>query len=608
MNKVFFYFVLPGLIPAVFLTGGVESPLRLIYFPAILLLTRFFDPNSLLLSSLTFCALYAILPLIVGDEYPFYAVGENVPAFLVMALASGYLSGVIKGEEDSVRKTSDTYHGLTNALNLNITNLQSQIDSMMERYERLKELDVNKTHFLSSISHEIRSPLSSIRSFSEILLNYSDIDDDTRKEFLGIINEESERLTQLTNEILDVVRLDSGRTQWHMDNVDVGEVIQTGVKTILPLAKNKGLLMETNLPGNLTLVKGDRNRLLQVMLNLLSNAVKFTSRGGITAGAEEMPEEIRVFVRDTGEGIYPEEKEKVFEEFYRIGDELAGRAKGSGLGLSICKKIIEGHRGRIWVESQLGKGSTFYFTLYKKSIAAREDAMATRGVDLVGGQIMILEDDTAMRRILRENLEAMGYRTLGANSTRTAVELARLRHPDAIITGYLEGEEQFSEIRTLSSVLGIPVYMVSVINDEKSGPQVAVNGYISKPFDKDQIEKAIRAVLNRDSGRITIISNKPDEARDLQLFMGSKGYETSIVPDADSVGSTRPVHLIVVGSFPKDDLYAVLTTLRTSGSTVYIPIVLTLNILVRDMRCIGLGTTQYGGGLEKMVEMLREKG
>jgi DNA-binding response OmpR family regulator len=343
------------------------------------------------------------------------------------------------------------------------------------------------------------------------------------------------------------------------------------------------------------------------MLNLLSNAVKFTSQGEIKAGAEDMPDGIKVYVSDTGEGIYPEEKAKIFEEFYRIGDDLTGRAKGSGLGLSISKKIVEAHGGRIWVESQLGKGSTFYLTLPKILEVPKPAEEVRRFAEVGGRQILVLEDNTAMRQILRDNLEALGNRTLGVNTIKAAVEMAKVRKPDAIIIGYLEGEEHFGELRTLSRLQGTPIYLVSIINDENSGPQVAVNGYLSKPLDKNNVEEVIKEVLQRRTGRILIISDNPEEARNLQLFAGEKGYETAIIPDVNSIDLTKTLpNLIIIGSFLKDEVYRIIDFLRNNQTTRNIRVILTLNILIRDIECIGLGSSGYGSGLTMMLERLRK--
>ena len=486
-KKIYLYLSFLGLIPLIFFTGGPESPFRFLYYPVLVLLISVFDSKALFQAALTFCILFCLMPFARAGKYPLYTVAINAFSFLLIGIASGYLADVLRRERDSYQKATDIFHGLTNNLNLKIMNLQSEIDSISESYERLQKVDKKRIHFISGISHELRAPLSSIRSFSEILINYEDIDAITKKEFLYIINSESERLTQLTDEILDAVRMESGKIHWHMDSVDMADVIQTVFKSMVPITKNKGLLMETHVPTGIHSIRGDKNKLFQVMLNLISNAVKFTSQGKIIIGAEDMSDQIKVYVSDTGEGIYPEEKGKIFEDFYRIGDGLVGRPKGSGLGLSIAKKIIDAHGGNIWVESQLGKGSTFYFTLPKAEVVPLPDREAKTVRHFSGRQILVLEDYVPMRQFLRVALETIGYRTMSADSVKQVLETAGIRKPGAILIGYPKSEEHFNELRILSRIKEIPIFLAIIINDEKSGPQLAVNGYISKPFDKYQI-------------------------------------------------------------------------------------------------------------------------
>ncbi|MEE9615058.1 MAG: hybrid sensor histidine kinase/response regulator [Thermodesulfobacteriota bacterium] len=608
---------LPALIPLLLLTGGIESPVRFVYYPIVLLLTPFSNSNPLLLSSLVFTLLYATMPSMKGLwEYPAYDVAVNVLGFLSMGITAGYISDRIRKESASMDRSSDTYHGLTQALNLKILNLQSELESVTEAYGKLKDMNKNKTQFLASISHEIRSPLSSIRSFSEILHNYDDIDPETNKEFLGIISKESRRLTHLTNEILDIVRIDSGQTQWHMDTVGISDVIQAGVKTVVPLVKEKGLSIKASVPPRLPPVWADRNRLLQVMLNLLSNAVKFTSDGKITVKARDMGDNIQVSVADTGEGIYPEEREKVFDEFYRIGDDLTGRPAGSGLGLSISKKIVEAHGGRIWVESRMGKGSTFNFTVPKGGEigeTAQSPRYARQHTDIVGGRhVMILDDSTAMRQILRDAIEEEGYITMGAGDVGKALEMVKATKPDAVLLGYLDHEDHLGELRTIFSVQWIPFYLAVIINDEELGAQLAVNGYITTPINEQQVHTALQRVLHKVKGKVLIISDRPGEARNLQLSAGTGGYETSVVPDVASAdirtAPPPPPDLIIIGTSSKDRAYGTILALRGNKATRDIPLVLTLGISATDIECVGLGSSSYGNGLAELFAELEGGG
>jgi signal transduction histidine kinase/CheY-like chemotaxis protein len=601
-KKIYLFLAFFGLLPLMFFTGGPESSFRFLYYPILVLMISAIDSKALFQAAVTFCILYCLMPFAKTGGYPLYAVAINGFSFLLTAIASGYLADLFRRERDSHQKAADIFHGFTNNLNLKIMNLQSEIDSVSESYERLQKIDEKRIHFISGISHELRAPLASIRSFSEILTNYEDIDSVTKKEFFHIINSESERLTQLTDEILDAVKMESGKIQWHVDSVDLAEVIQTAFRSMLPITKNKGLLMEMHIPERIHSAKGDKNKILQVVLNLISNAVKFTSQGKIVIGVEEMPDQIKAYVADTGEGIYPEEKEKIFEDFYRIGDGLVGRPKGTGLGLSIAKKIIDTHGGSIWVESELGKGSTFYFTLPKAEIMPFPDTEVRSVAHLSGKQILVLEDYVPMRQFLRSALETIGYRTVSAESVKQALETAGIRKPGAILIGYPKNEDDFKALRVLSRIKEIPIFLAVIINDEKSGPQLAINAYISKPFDKYQILSTLGEVYKGKTGKIFIISSDSEEARNLQVFIGTDIYETATVSDIHSASLTRSVpDVIVVGTFSAQEMYATIGYLRSNPATRNIPILLIVDVSLRDVKCIQLSSSGYGSGLGKVL-------
>jgi signal transduction histidine kinase/CheY-like chemotaxis protein len=606
MKTFLLYIALMGLLPLIYFSGGVESELRLLYFPLVVL---FMPTNSkaIILSSLTFCILYALIPVLGGKAYPFSIVGFNDFSFILVAVTSGRLSDRLKKEMHSLERATDMYHGLTNMLNLQGVNLQTKCDSLSESYESLKEKDKNRTRFISGVSHEIRSPLSSIRSFSEILLTYDDIDEATRKEFTGIINEESERLTQLANEILDLTRMETGKVEWRLDYVDIKEIIRSSSRMMLPLAEDKGLTIETAMPDRLFFVKGDRNRLLQVFLNLLSNALKYTDNGKITVGIEDDEKTsgmIRAFVADSGEGIYPEERERIFEEFYRIGDDLYGRPKGAGLGLSISKKIIEAHGGKIWVESEIGRGSTFFFTIPRSNEEKGAVTAMRPEVKVSSRQILVLDDSVVARYILGSALENMGFQTVGATS-KIALQVIEITKPGGIVFGYPENREVMDHIRALSRTHGIPLFLAFVINDDMGSLQIGVNGYISKPFNSLQMYPAIEEAMPKKKGRILIISDSPDDARSLQTLAGTRGYDTVLEQGIDVI-AVRKAHpgLIIVGMTSKNKAYQVVSSLRKNPVSSNIPILLVVDIPLDDIKSVGLCQTKYGTGLTKLIENL----
>jgi signal transduction histidine kinase len=233
--------------------------------------------------------------------------------------------------------------------------------------KKLKELDQLKSDFISVVSHELRTPLTSIKAFTELILIKPRMTAEKRSRFLSIINNETDRLARLINDILDLTKIEAGKLSWHVTQVSLPEVIRTSVTNIQSLADNKSLIMELNMPDPLPRLYGDRDRLVQVITNILSNAIKFTPDGGrisIEASYEEQPRrQIMVHITDTGVGIPHKHLNSIFEKFRRAGDALTNISEGTGLGLAITKQIVEYHGGRIWAESTPGSGSTFSFTL-----------------------------------------------------------------------------------------------------------------------------------------------------------------------------------------------------------------------------------------------------
>ena len=231
--------------------------------------------------------------------------------------------------------------------------------------ERLQELDRMKDDFVSTVSHELRTPLTSIRAFAEMLFDRPDTPLEKREKFLGIILKETERLTRLINQILDLAKIESGRAEWRTEALDVCELVRDAAAATSQLFADKGIALEMQLPERVPLVVADRDRLQQVLLNLLSNAVKFSPiRDALVRVAlTPEPDRVRVDVSDNGAGIDPRDHESIFEKFRQVGDTLTDKPRGTGLGLPISRRIVRQFGGELWVESVPGEGATFSFTL-----------------------------------------------------------------------------------------------------------------------------------------------------------------------------------------------------------------------------------------------------
>lgn len=245
-------------------------------------------------------------------------------------------------------------------------------DKLEKMCEELKRLDKAKDGFLSSVAHELRTPLTSIRSFVEILVEYPDEPLQSRREFYFIIKRESERLTRLIDDVLDLSKIRAGKTQWHLKKLHCEVVVQQAVESVRSLMRKKDLRFVTQIEEGLPAFRADEDRIIQVLTNLLGNAIKFTPRGGeiriaakLLKGkrAEDRRDLIHIAVSDEGIGISTEELSTIFDEYSQGKDTISDMSKGTGLGLPICKEIVLCHRGNIWAESEKGEGSTFHFTL-----------------------------------------------------------------------------------------------------------------------------------------------------------------------------------------------------------------------------------------------------
>ena len=242
--------------------------------------------------------------------------------------------------------------------------LKNYSRELREANQKLETLDRLKSDFVSTVSHELRTPLTSIKANAELLLVKQSLQEEKKHKLLVTINDESERLGRLINDLLDLSRIEAGSVQWRDGEVSLNTVIQSSLDAILPLMQKKRLELRTSIAEPLPPLFGDHDRLVQVMNNLLSNAIKFTPPGGIiTVEARQEASRLLVSVQDTGEGIPADEIEAIFDKFRRSQDQVLNQTEGTGLGLTIARQIVEHHGGTIRASSTYGAGTTMIVTL-----------------------------------------------------------------------------------------------------------------------------------------------------------------------------------------------------------------------------------------------------
>ncbi len=385
-----------------------------------------------------------------------------------------------------------------------------------------RQIDRLKTEFVSLVSHELRTPLSSIKAYAEILLKKPDRDTNQRVEFLNIINEETDRLTRLINDILNITKIEERKIDLERKPVDISEVIDKSVSAHRSSGQRKNITIDVGVQRDIPQIWGDEDSLMQVLANLLNNAIKFTPEGGeIRVSAEYLHEdsrpsgEVEVRVRDSGVGIPSEYLEKIFERFYRIDVPFTEGEIGTGLGLYFCKYIVERHGGRIWAESEERRGSTLIFTLpvAEKGEVLHEPLYDAQADDLLlyprklreKISILIVDDDKRVRDFLRYYMQEEGFTVYEAEDGPKALELARDIRPsiillDAVIPGGKDGYEVLEALKEDGATEHIPVVILSGSEDSKIAMELGATQHLVKPVARGHLIKTVHEILSKALG------------------------------------------------------------------------------------------------------------
>ena len=251
-----------------------------------------------------------------------------------------------------------------------ITERKQSENALQAAREAADESNRAKSDFLNMVSHELRTPLTSIRSFAEILLDNPDVDICQRAEFVGVIHAECERLLRMINELLDFAKIEAGRVEWRINELDPKSLVVSAAASVAPIFEEKQVELALALSGDRATIDGDADRLTQVVVNLLSNACKFApeSAGRVAVGLDIGPTDVTISVADNGPGIPPEKHEEIFQEFRQVSAQDGSHPPGTGLGLAICRRIVEHLGGRIWIEGAPPDGATVRFAVPRRHV------------------------------------------------------------------------------------------------------------------------------------------------------------------------------------------------------------------------------------------------
>ncbi|MBN3962129.1 PAS domain S-box protein [Nostoc sp. NMS8] len=424
-----------------------------------------------------------------------------------------------------------------------------------------KEIDKMKTDFISTVSHELRTPLTSVLGFASIIKEKLETDvfpilpTEDRKlqktikrvgDNLNIIVSEAERLTSLINDVLDIAKMEAGKVEWQMQPIDPSELVDWATNSTASLFQTNGLQLVCEIEPGLPQILGDRNRLLQVLINLISNAVKFTESGCVTCRVKQGNDGVCISVIDTGIGIAPDDQPKVFEKFRQVGDTLTDKPKGTGLGLPICKQIVDHHGGRIWVESESGHGSTFSFII--PTYASDQKTTANLNLDTLVKQlkehvittktvlnenrktILVVDDDANIRELLRQQLENEGYNVREGKDGVDAIHQIKTARPDLILLDVMmpqiNGFDVAAVLKNDPQTADIPIIILSIIENKERGYHIGIDRYLTKPIDTAKLLNEIGSLLYQgtSSKKVLVVDKNASALKILSDVLQAQGY------------------------------------------------------------------------------------
>lgn len=367
----------------------------------------------------------------------------------------------------------------------------------------------HKSEFLANMSHELRTPLNAIIGFSEVLLEkmFGELNE-KQEEYLHDILSSGQHLLALINDILDLSKVEAGKMELEPAVFNLRELLEGSLVMIKERALAHGLTLSLDIAKEIDTFVGDERKVKQILFNLLSNAVKFTpDRGKVSVSAIKTDGAVHVVVRDTGIGIAVEDQQQIFEAFQQVGKGTVGKTEGTGLGLALTKKFVELHGGQMWVESCVGQGSAFTFTLpivgtaKSTRLSSVRQRAAKEGVNEENSTkplVLIIDDDTKAAELLRLYLTEAGYAVAIARDGQAGLEQLTQLAPDAIILDVLlpklDGWTLLSQIKAAPATKDLPVIIASIVDQKSKGLALGAVQYLVKPVHREELLEELSAL------------------------------------------------------------------------------------------------------------------
>jgi PAS domain S-box-containing protein len=454
---------------------------------------------------------------------------------------------------------------------------------------REAELDRMKSDFVSMVSHELRTPMTAIKGYVDLIsAGTAGAVTETQNHFLEIIRSNVGRLANLVSDTLDLSRIEAGKIQLKLMPVSLVALVRQVVETLQQEFVSRSLKLQLELPHDLPMVYGDPDRLVQILTNLMSNAYKYTPAGTVTIRAHRTGDTVQVDVRDTGLGINPENQARLFTRFYRVRTPETDSIAGTGLGLSIVKSLVELHGGKIWLDSQMGKGSTFSFTVPCVPEGLLEAAQAEMGKPararaLPPPLVMVVDDDINAARLARHYLEEAGYAVTLVTRVEEVVDAASRKQPALILLDeFLPGKDGFLVLQSLKAeetTHDIPVVIASVLNQAADGLALGAAEYLNKPLDEHDLISVVNQLLGRgDTARsLLVVDDEVTLTEWLRVALSRYGYEVrearNGVRALEQYQAQRPDLIVLDLQMPEMDGREFLRQLRASAHGRQVPVI-----------------------------------
>ena len=550
-------------------------------------------------------------------------MAREVAAQLAIAITQARLYEAGKRHADELEARVNERTGELHAANEQLHREIAERRRAQAEADRASRL---KSEFLANMSHELRTPLNAILGFTQLIHDGAVAPESPQfTEFLGDILASGHHLLQLINDVLDLSKVEAGKLEFHPEPVDLCVLVAELLAIMRTTAAAKSIVITSEVAPDMPAVVIDAARLKQILYNYVSNALKFTEPGGrvvVSAKVADDGTHFRLGVEDTGIGIAPADFERLFIEFQQLDAGVAKKHAGTGLGLALCKRLVEAQGGSVGVSSTLGKGSTFYAVLPLRAdnTVAPLPPSSLPGTYEGAPVVLVVEDNARDRALLVKTLVAAGYAVDEARTGAQALAKCSERTFDAITLDLLlpdaSGLDVLSSVRASNRNSEVPVIVVTVVTERGAIGGFAVHDVLPKPLDRGALLESLeRARISaRRSGGILVVDDDPASLRLMAAATAATGFSRACVSNGEDgirIAESRATAVVLDLMMPVMDGFQFLERFRDLSACRSVPVLIwTMKDLTGDeyarlqstVQCV---VSKGRGGMAKMMDELR---